>query len=328
MSGTMEARRQRVADLLDAGISIKDIAKIVECSEDLVFKVKRLRKEGKDLKRSPGSGGQNKKRSAEFMADVKQTIENAPTTSMRKMAKAMNVSEATIRRSVKDLGAVSYVRRRRQLLSDGTKQRRVTKGKKLLSWLKSNGSTVRIFSDKKLWTVDQARNARNDRYLAYNVSEVPSINVTKHPASAMMLGVVASDGKRMPPFWFQKGVKIGQKEYEDVLTHVVKPWLDINYPNGGYVFQQDSAPSHMAKKTQTWLRENLADFWPFELWPPSSPDLNPLDFGVWGVVERRACATSHPSVASLKAAVEKEWTDMSEDVRNIRCRSILLKHPK
>lgn len=51
------------------------------------------------------------------------------------------------------------------------------------------------------------------RFLAYCVDEVPPINSSKHPASAMMLGVVASDGKRMPPFWFPNGLKIGAKEY-------------------------------------------------------------------------------------------------------------------
>ncbi|QQP50080.1 Hypothetical protein FKW44_010961 [Caligus rogercresseyi] len=29
---------------------------------------------------------------------------------------------------------------------------------------------------------------------------VPPINATKHPQGAMMLGVVASDGKSMPPY--------------------------------------------------------------------------------------------------------------------------------
>ena len=53
-------------------------------------------------------------------------------------------------------------------------------GRKLLGWLKkADGSIVRIFSDKKLWTVDRKRNARNDRWLAYHVEEVPPINCTK-----------------------------------------------------------------------------------------------------------------------------------------------------
>ncbi|QQP40167.1 Uncharacterized protein FKW44_014133 [Caligus rogercresseyi] len=55
-----------------------------------------------------------------------------------------------------------------------------------------------------------------------------------------MLVVVASDGKSMPPFWFPAGLKVGTNEYLDVLKTVVKPWLDSTYPEGNYVFQQDS----------------------------------------------------------------------------------------
>ncbi|QQP41353.1 Uncharacterized protein FKW44_015699, partial [Caligus rogercresseyi] len=43
----------------------------------------------------------------------------------------------------------------------------------------------------------------------------------------------------------------------------------------------------------------------------SSPDCNPLHYGIWGVVERKACSIPHASVDAMKAAVEKEWAEMS-----------------
>ena len=63
-------------------------------------------------------------------------------------------------------------------------------------------------------------------------------------------------------------------------------------------------------ETQDWCQENLADFWPWTMWPPSSPDCTPLDYAIWGVVERKACATPHKNVDDLKASVEKEWAAM------------------
>jgi len=57
------------------------------------------------------------------------------------------------------------------------------------------------------------------------------------------------------------------------------------------------------------------------MWPPSSPDLSPLDYAVWGIVERRACATPHRNVADLKIAVEQEWANMSDDFLVKTCRS-------
>jgi len=318
----MAARRQAIVELLRAGHGVKETAEQMGVDRKTVSRVRDNFEVTGTVKRKVGSGGHNAKRSEEVLTGLACEIEASPTTSMRQMAKNLDVSARTIRRAVKDLGAFSYVRRRRQLLSDALKARRLDKGTKLLNWLKSQPrSTIRIFSDKKNWTVDQKRNARNDRFLAYHVEDVPPIMETKHPASAMMLGVVASDGKRMPPHWFPCGLRVGTKEYLEVMKDVVKPWLDANYPDGNYVWQQDSAPSHRATRTQNWCRDNLANFLPWTKWPPSSPDLNPLDYGIWGNVERKACAAPHPNVASLKAAVEQEWTNMSEDFVVKTCRA-------
>jgi hypothetical protein len=49
-----------------------------------------------------------------------------------------------------------------------------------------------------------------------------------------------------------------------------------------YCFQQDGAPSHTATIVQRWCEYNLTDFIPKDEWPSSSPDLNILDFSIWG----------------------------------------------
>ena len=75
------------------------------------------------------------------------------------------------------------------------------------------------------------------------------------------------------------------------------------------MFQQDSALGH-AKATQDYLEKVLSGFIPKELWPPSSPDANPLDYFVWGYLKPKVCAYPHGSVDSLKAAIEHEWEVM------------------
>jgi hypothetical protein len=54
------------------------------------------------------------------------------------------------------------------------------------------------------------------------------------------------------------------------------------YGDEYYCFQQDGAPSHIANIVQRWSEDNLTDFIPKDEWPSSSPDLNPLDFSIWG----------------------------------------------
>ena len=123
----------------------------------------------------------------------------------------------------------------------------------------------------------------------------------------MVLGVVGSDGQKCPPYFFPCGLKIGTKEYIHVMKAHVLPWLKRTYPRNNFVWQQDSAPGHKAQVTQEWLNNNFANFWPWALWPPSSPDCNPLDYAVWGVLQVRVGATPHSSVQNLKAAITREW---------------------
>ncbi|QQP41676.1 Uncharacterized protein FKW44_005044 [Caligus rogercresseyi] len=76
------------------------------------------------------------------------------------------------------------------------------------------------------------------------------------------------------------GLKIGTEQYLEVMKDVVKPCMDSTYPDGNYVWEQDSAPAHKAKKTHEGCKGKLKDFWPWQMWPPSSQDLAPLDYGI------------------------------------------------
>jgi len=48
-----------------------------------------------------------------------------------------------------------------------------------------------------------------------------------------------------------------------------------------FVFQQGNAPSHRAKDTIKLLQQETPDFTGPDLWPPSSPGLNLVDYKVW-----------------------------------------------
>ena len=137
----------------------------------------------------------------------------------------------------------------------------------------------------------------------------------------MMLGVVASDGNVMPPYFFPCGLKINTDRYLWVMSHVVKPWIDRTWPEDNVLWTQDSAPAHGATKTQRWCEAKLPDFISKELWPPSSPDCNPLDYAIWSYVEKRACATSHPSIESLKSSICQVWNNMPQEFVIKSCKS-------
>ncbi len=68
--------------------------------------------------------------------------------------------------------------------------------------------------------------------------------------------------------------------------------------------------------------------WPFwcKEWPPSSPDLAPLDYTIWDAIASVACKDPAPNVDTTKARVNDAWQALNADfVRQVfHCQGPLL----
>ena len=93
----------------------------------------------------------------------------------------------------------------------------------------------------------------------------------------------------------------------------MKPWIDRVAQGRSYVFQQDSVPAYKAKVTQEWLAKSCDDHATPNIWPPSSPDLNPMDYYVWGVVEMETNKRPHSTKESLKATILHVMGSLQEE---------------
>jgi transposase-like protein len=220
----------------------------------------------------------------DFVESLQVLLDQDPGRSMRSLARELGVSARTVRRKVEqDIRYKSYALRKGQFLSQATKEKRFQKARKLLNKLNKpseNGQLI-FFSDEKNFSQDQKVNKKNNRWLCSDATKVPVVMATKFPSSVMVLGVISNEGDVMPPHFFAKGLRLNSEEYVKVLDQVVKPWMDTVAAGRHYVFQQDGAPAHNAKITQQWCQANLPEFWSTDVWPPSSPDCNPLDYYVW-----------------------------------------------
>ena len=54
------------------------------------------------------------------------------------------------------------------------------------------------------------------------------------------------------------------------------PLINATIMDSGITLQQECASSHTANLVQEWCKK-MAGFLTKELWPPSSPDLHPMD---------------------------------------------------
>jgi len=71
-------------------------------------------------------------------------------------------------------------------------------------------------------------------------------------------------------------------------------------------FQQDNAPVPRARETVEFLSCNTPDFIAPSLWPPNSPDLNPVDYQVWSALQQHVYQSRIHNVEQLKKLIE-EW---------------------
>jgi len=87
--------------------------------------------------------------------------------------------------------------------------------------------------------------------------------------------------------FIEPGVKINGAYYRDVLL-VQHLLLAIRSVAGDFfTYQQDNAPAHLAGDTVEFLSPNTPYFISLLPWPPNSPDLNPVDYEVWSVLQQR-----------------------------------------
>ena len=155
-------------------------------------------------------------------------------------------------------------------------------------------------------------------WIATNNRDVPRVMKTKFPATVMVFGVVSSEGHIMPPHIFEVGLKVNTIVYLDVLKSMVIPWCNQVAGGRPWVWQQDSALAHKSKETQVWLQKECYDFVPFSHWPPSSPDLNQLDYFVWSYIENITNMTSHNTKASQIAAIcQHLWKGHAPSSRSV-----------
>ena len=74
-----------------------------------------------------------------------------------------------------------------------------------------------------------------------------------------------------------------------------------------YLFQQDGTPTHRACDTVTMLQRETPEFIPPEMWPPNSPDLNPVHYSIWGMLLERVYRSRIHHVKELKERLLREW---------------------
>ena len=139
---------------------MEDIIKATNVSRDTIFNVKCYPRDWGHVNRLPGSGKMPTVLTKRILNLVRSRVARNPIRSMRAMARETNVSEATVRRAVKKLGARSLARCKKFLLTERLRTLRLERVKRIL-WQLKKKMPILLFSDKKYFTVDPVTKSKS-----------------------------------------------------------------------------------------------------------------------------------------------------------------------
>lgn len=332
----MKEFRPAILRMHQGGVAKRKIARLLRIPESTVrYAIERFEETGTNEDRQ-GRGPKITARTQRNVQRAKGMIQRNPTTranSTRKLAKKLRTSPSSVWRMLReDLGLKPFKYQKRQTLTEAAKKKRLDRSRALLERFSRNKHRRIVFSDEKLFDIEQVCcflmfssllkvfNHQNDRIWSDDAPEPDQrvVERAQKPGSVMVWGAIHATGK--PPLVFvEAGVKIDQEVYSDMLREHFFPWAADHLGDRGWCFQQDGAPSHKAFTVQEMLAEECPEFikvdphWrtPTGEWPPNSPDLNPMDYSVWSILEAKACAKPHSTVESLKRALVKAWDEIS-----------------
>lgn len=72
--------------------------------------------------------------------------------------------------------------------------------------------------------------------------------------------------------------------YVQLLRDHLQPFMDFMYPYNDGIFMDDKEPCHRATTVRDWFKEHSGQFQRM-IWPPRSPDMNPIKH-LWDIIER------------------------------------------
>src|SRR6218665_893685 len=131
---------------------------------------------------------------------------------------------------------------------------------------------------------------------------------------SLMVSVAISKHGCTELFFVEPGVKV-KGEYcrnallmEKMLPAIWRMSSDL------FISRQDSAPAYRAKDIIALLRRETLSFIGLELWPANSPDLNPVDFRIWGLIQERVYQTAIRDNDELKERLIVVWAELTQRV--------------
>ena len=140
----------------------------------------------------------------------------------------------TIHRGVGQLGLTSCAQGKRHLLTNRMNKVFLNRCRKLLNWVKANGSVIEFFCDERIFPVDRAFCGWNGHCIISSSKEVHHTMTTNYPAGIMAISMVASEVNLLNRF-FAEQTKCNATDYCKVLWDKIIHWTKDKAAGGASV---------------------------------------------------------------------------------------------
>ena len=115
-------------------------------------------------------------------------------------------------------------------------------------------------------------------------------------------------------YFIEPGVKVNSQYYqEQVLDLFKKKDQKRMFPDGDFLFHQDSAPSHVSGTTLSHFQKIGIPLITKDKWPSKSPDLAPMDFFVWGWMKGKLRKKRFRTKDGMRRAIKAVWNELPQE---------------
>ena len=270
-----------------------------------------------------GNSGRKKSvRTPENQEKVKSLVQSNSKSSIRKISAASCVKKSSVHTILRnDLRLKPYKPRISQELKEGDDTKRLEFCNKIHEMIQDNEFDPGdiIFTDESHVYLQSSPNKQNNREWRFSRPE----NRTSVPLHSDKVTVWCglNSTKVFGPYFFEdsetgSALTVTKERYTTMLMETFPE--DSEEANSHTIFMQDGAPAHTSRMAMEWLENrfpgrlisNKSDF----IWPPRSPDLNPLDFFLWGYMKEEIHRARPCSIAEVKQLIQNFMASISEDL--------------
>ena len=260
------------------------------------------------------SGRPMQVRTPENVAVVLKSASDEPKKSVRRHSVKLDIGRESVRRMLKyNLKLKPYKIQVHQWLTEANAADRVTMCRWLLQEIEDDETLL-----GRIWFSDEAHfylngHVNNKNYIFWGSQKPDEVYEQNLHDLKVTAWVAMSRQGIIGPYFFMDGdgdtLTVNSDRYLKMLTRY---WRALGRLVGMGVrgeqhFMQDGAAPHTARVVLQWLRdhfdERVISRGTVNPWASHSPDLNPLDFHLWGYLKDKICGSNFQTIQELRAAV-------------------------